>query len=54
VEINSYAQENTRDTRKKNMWCAFQDKCTRRQTCQYKHMDEERDFVQNLFRGRGL
>ena len=54
VEINSYAQENTRDTRKNNMWCAFQDKCTRRQTCQYKHMDEERDFVQNLFRGRGL
>ena len=32
-------------------YIAFQDKCSKRQTCVYKHMDDERDFVQNLLRG---
>ena len=51
VEITSQSQGSYRSTSKKNMWCAFQDKCTRRQTCAYKHIDVERDFVENLIRG---
>ena len=30
------------------MWCSFQDKCDRRQTCRYKHLDEDRDFLMNI------
>ena len=51
VETISQPQAAQRSTSKKNMWCAIQDKCSKRQTCLYKHMDDERDFVQNLLRG---
>ena len=54
VENQSLRQERSRSTEKRNMWCAFQDKCTKRQTCEYKHMDQERDFVQNLIAGMGV
>ena len=50
VETYSQPQGHQRSTTKKNMWCAYQDKCSKRQTCLYKHIDEERDFVQNIFR----
>ena len=40
----------TRNTGRRNMWCAFQDRCTRRETCAFKHMDEERDFLQQVLR----
>ena len=54
VENQAQSQVTRTNTGKTNMWCAFQDRCTKRQACVYKHMDKERDFVQNLFRGMGV
>ena len=42
------AQAYQRSTRRGDMWCAYQDKCDRRQSCTFKHMDEETDFVKNV------
>ena len=39
-----------RNTGRKDMWCSFQDKCKRRQTCVYKHLEDERDFLQTILR----
>ena len=50
VERPAQTQETNRSTRRANMWCAYQDKCSRRETCTFKHMDQEMDFVQNLIR----
>ena len=36
------------------MWCTFQDKCDRRQTCQFKHLDEDRNFLQNMLGRVGI
>ena len=30
------------------MWCVFQDSFNRRETCSFKHMDEERHFLQQV------
>ena len=54
VERPSHAQESNRSTRRGNIWCAFQDKCDRRQSCPFKHIDEERDFIENVLRGTGM
>ena len=53
VENTGQSQVTSPRTGRRDMWCAFQDKCTKRPTCVYKHMDEQRDFVQNLIRGMG-
>ena len=50
VERPVQAQDNTRNMRRNDMWCSYQDKCNRRQTCVYKHMDRETDFIQNILR----
>ena len=48
VESARISQVPRRSTGKRDMWCSFQDKCNRRTMCTYKHIDEERDFVQTL------
>ena len=50
VERPVETQETSRSTRRGSMWCAYQDKCDRRQTCAFKHMDEETVFLQNILR----
>ena len=54
VERPSGPQEPSRSTRRGDIWCAYQDKCDRRQMCQFKHIDEERDFIQNILRKTGM
>ena len=53
VEPAPEIQAPERSTRRV-MWCTFQDKCDRRQTCQFKHLDEDRDFLQNMLRRVGI
>ena len=53
VEPSPEIQAPERSTRRV-MWCTFQDKCDRRQTCQFKHLDEDRDFLQNMLRRVGM
>ena len=48
VQRNSNAEGPRRSTEKRNMWCAYQDRCNRKQTCTYKHMEEERDFLKEM------
>ena len=50
VETSIWSEVQNRDTRRSNVWCSFQDRCNRRETCVYKHMDEERNFLQNVLR----
>ena len=49
VERQAQPDRNSRNTRR-DMWCSYQDKCNRRQTCVYKHWDTERDFIQSVLR----
>ena len=44
------AQVTTRSTGRRDMWCAYQDKCNRKETCGYKHLENERDFLQSILR----
>ena len=43
-----------RSTGRKDMWCSYQDRCDRRQTCVYKHMEDERDFLQSILRRKEM
>ena len=53
VETPVKAQVPRRNTRRSNIWCSFQDKCDRRQSCSFRHIDEEKDFIQKVWRGAG-
>ena len=50
VENAGQTQVSRRSTGRKDMWCSFQDRCNRRQTCVYKHLEDERDFLQTILR----
>ena len=50
VQVLPQAEAQNATTGKKDMWCAFRDKCDRRQSCAYKHLDEDRDFLQSMLR----
>ena len=54
VEKHSGAEGSTRSTRRSDMWCSYQDKCDRRQLCEFRHIDEEKVFIENVLRGAGM
>ena len=54
VERPAEVQQPSRNTRRADMWCAYQDRCNRRQFCEFKHIDQEKDFIQHVLRGTGM
>ena len=54
VENAVTAQVSRRSTGRRDMWCAYQDKCNRKENCGYKHLEDERDFLQTILRRAGM
>ena len=54
VERPAEVQQPSRNTRRADMWCAYQDRCNRRQFCEFKHIDQEKDFIQRVLQRTGM